>query len=185
MVILPRSIKLPIERAMELTLTGIARETVRAGYVCPCGCTPSVDYERGADVATEGCCCGNQFAVGPGAAATLAPTLGFRSEVQGFQPAWGEPLEAAWLVGPSVHGPTDDQSHDHEREHVSDATNGAAITSALDPVCGMTVELEAARSKGLHTTYGGIAYFFCGKGCKLEFEDDPERYLDPAYQPSM
>ena len=28
-------------------------------------------------------------------------------------------------------------------------------------------------------------YFFCGKGCKLEFDDDPERYLDPSYVPSM
>jgi len=49
----------------------------------------------------------------------------------------------------------------------------------------MAVEPEAARSKGLHTTHDGVDYFFCGKGCRLEFGDDPERYLDPTYQPSM
>lgn len=167
---------------MELTLVGIGPDTVRAGYVCPCGCTPSVEYARGAEVATEGCCCGNQFAVGPRAAGTLEPTSGFRSEVQAFEAGWGEPLEAAWLVGPSIHGPMDDDEHEHEHEG---ATDSAPVTSVTDPVCGMTVEPDGARSKGLHTAYRGAEYFFCGKGCKLEFEDGPERYLEPAYQPSM
>jgi YHS domain-containing protein len=53
---------------------------------------------------------------------------------------------------------------------------------ALDPVCGMEVEIATAR----HTTeYHGEAYYFCGKGCKLDFEDDPEKYFDPDYVPSM
>ncbi|HEY6058294.1 MAG TPA: YHS domain-containing protein [Candidatus Limnocylindrales bacterium] len=26
-------------------------------------------------------------------------------------------------------------------------------------------------------------YVFCGKGCLLEFRDDPEKYLDAAYEP--
>jgi YHS domain-containing protein len=57
--------------------------------------------------------------------------------------------------------------------------------NAVDPVCGMTVEREAARAKGLTSTYDGIDYYFCGKGCKLDFDEDPARYLDPAYVPSM
>jgi YHS domain-containing protein len=28
-------------------------------------------------------------------------------------------------------------------------------------------------------------YWFCGRGCLLEFRDDPERFLDPDYKPSM
>ena len=56
---------------------------------------------------------------------------------------------------------------------------------ALDPVCGMTVERTAAIAKGLTSDYRGTQYFFCGKGCKLDFDEDPERYLDPSYQPSM
>ena len=44
-----------------------------------------------------------------------------------------------------------------------------------DPVCGMTADIEAARAKGLVTTYEGREYVFCGKGCLLEFGDDPEQ----------
>ena len=62
---------------------------------------------------------------------------------------------------------------------------GAPVGSAIDPVCGMTVDPEPARAKGLHSSYKGVDYFFCGKGCKLDFDEDPERYLDATYQPTM
>jgi YHS domain-containing protein len=58
-------------------------------------------------------------------------------------------------------------------------------TTAIDPVCGMTVEPSAAREKALRSRYHDTDYFFCGKGCKLDFDEDPERFLDPAYVPSM
>ncbi len=51
---------------------------------------------------------------------------------------------------------------------------------AIDPVCGMEVETEGAP---LTFEYEGTTYYFCSKGCLLEFKDDPARYLDPAYQP--
>jgi len=44
----------------------------------------------------------------------------------------------------------------------------------------MTVEVEEARAKGLATVHDGVEYAFCGKGCYLEFRDDPETYLDPV-----
>lgn len=53
---------------------------------------------------------------------------------------------------------------------------------AIDPVCGMEVETEGAQ---LTSEYEGRTYYFCGKGCKLEFEEDPKKYLDPDYTPSM
>jgi YHS domain-containing protein len=49
----------------------------------------------------------------------------------------------------------------------------------------MTVDPAAARDRGLVLTHVGRDYVFCGKGCMLEFRDDPERFLDPAYQPAM
>jgi len=61
----------------------------------------------------------------------------------------------------------------------------AADGHVIDPVCGMTVDLEAARAKGLVFTHEGIEYGFCGRGCRLEFEEDPGRYLAPGYVPSM
>jgi YHS domain-containing protein len=57
--------------------------------------------------------------------------------------------------------------------------------TATDPVCGMTVQIPTAMEKGLHSTYQGTDYVFCGKGCKLEFDGDPGMYLDPSYVPSM
>jgi len=58
-------------------------------------------------------------------------------------------------------------------------------TMVKDPVCGMEVNPDIARAQGLIAEHGGEAYYFCGRGCKLDFTDDPERILDPAYQPSM
>ena len=60
-----------------------------------------------------------------------------------------------------------------------------AIAGATDPVCGMAVARDPARNKGLTTRWGDIDYYFCGKGCKLEFDENPERYLDANYSPSM
>ena len=56
---------------------------------------------------------------------------------------------------------------------------------AIDPVCGMTVDMEHARASGLSLIKGNVDYYFCGKGCKLDFDEDPGRFLDPAYVPSM
>jgi P-type Cu+ transporter len=56
---------------------------------------------------------------------------------------------------------------------------------ATDPVCGMAIDPKKAAADGLATEYEGKTYFFCGRGCKLEFTDDPARFLDPSYHPSM
>ena len=49
-------------------------------------------------------------------------------------------------------------------------------TIEKDPVCGMDVDTTTSQ---LSTEYEGKTYWFCGKGCMLEFKDDPERFLDP------
>jgi YHS domain-containing protein len=51
---------------------------------------------------------------------------------------------------------------------------------AIDPVCGMQVDTEKAQFKLEHQ---GKTYYFCGKGCMLDFQDDPDKYLSPDYQP--
>ncbi len=55
----------------------------------------------------------------------------------------------------------------------------------IDPVCGMTVQLETARTKGLTFVHEGTEYGFCGRGCRLDFEEDPGRYLSPDHVPTM
>jgi YHS domain-containing protein len=58
-------------------------------------------------------------------------------------------------------------------------------TDAIDPVCGMTVDPATARAAGLVAEHDGQTYYFCGKGCFLEFRDNPEAILDPGYKQSM
>jgi YHS domain-containing protein len=64
-------------------------------------------------------------------------------------------------------------------------TDQRTVAPTEDPVCGMTVDVDAAREKGLATTHEDHEYVFCGKGCLLEFRDDPGLYLAVGYSPSM
>jgi YHS domain-containing protein len=64
-------------------------------------------------------------------------------------------------------------------------TDETSAAQATDPVCGMTVDITSASLAGLTSEHKGQPYYFCGRGCKLEFHDDPDRYLDQSYRPSM
>ena len=59
------------------------------------------------------------------------------------------------------------------------------MISQKDPVCGMDVNPVSARENQLFAEYEGTEYYFCGRGCLLDFRDDPARYFDPNYTPSM
>jgi YHS domain-containing protein len=59
------------------------------------------------------------------------------------------------------------------------------LVTATDPVCGMTVAPAVAQARGLQSTLGDRDFAFCGRGCKLDFDEDPECYLDPGYVPTM
>ena len=49
-----------------------------------------------------------------------------------------------------------------------------APASAIDPVCGMSVEIAGAK----HTyDYQGTTYYFCCPGCKTTFRKAPEQYV--------
>jgi Cu+-exporting ATPase len=76
----------------------------------------------------------------------------------------------------------DHSTHDHGqrgKEHGSCcSTHGAAHTTAtaqmhIDPVCGMTVKADPAKS----AEHGGKTYYFCSQGCVTKFRANPEQYL--------
>lgn len=52
-----------------------------------------------------------------------------------------------------------------------------AATSAIDPICGMSVELATAEFR---SEYRGTSYYFCCAGCQQRFEKSPERYVAGA-----
>ena len=60
------------------------------------------------------------------------------------------------------------QDNDQTRSHDDD---GASV--ALDPVCEM--EVDPAHTQH-HSSFLGVAYYFCSAGCRSEFAQDPPRY---------
>ncbi len=47
-------------------------------------------------------------------------------------------------------------------------------TMATDPVCGMKIE----REKAVTTEWDGQSYSFCSRGCRSEFLEEPEQFLN-------
>ena len=52
----------------------------------------------------------------------------------------------------------------------------SVVDTALDPVCGMTVDMHTAKHRHTH---GGHPYYFCSARCRERFIADPEKYLSP------
>src|SRR5262245_7836865 len=51
-----------------------------------------------------------------------------------------------------------------------------AATEAIDPICGMSVEIATARYR---SDVGDRTTYFCCLGCKETFDREPGRYLTP------
>ena len=74
------------------------------------------------------------------------------------------------------------EHHEHGQGCGGGHQHAATAQQAKDPVCGMTVDPAKAKASCEHE---GTTYYFCGKGCKLDFEDEPERILAPDYEAHM
>jgi len=61
--------------------------------------------------------------------------------------------------------------HHHHHDHGAPAEG-----SAIDPVCGMTVDPHTTPH---HADYRGHPYYFCAAGCRAKFVANPEKYLRP------
>lgn len=76
-----------------------------------------------------------------------------------------------------AHEHHDHASHEHEHhghEHHAPSADAPAEGTAIDPVCGMTVEIATARYTAEHA---GRTYYFCAPGCKRSFQKDPAKYV--------
>jgi Cu+-exporting ATPase len=53
-----------------------------------------------------------------------------------------------------------------------------------DPICHMDIDPASAAGSSEH---GGTTYYFCSRGCKLEFDEDPDAALqaETAYDHSQ
>ena len=73
--------------------------------------------------------------------------------------------------------------HKHGGHHHSHATVSADAMTAKDPVCGMTVKLDAGKPSREHK---GETYHFCSQKCHDKFAADPTKYKDgpPKQEPA-
>ena len=67
-----------------------------------------------------------------------------------------------------------DGGHHQGHEH-----RGAGAATAKDPVCGMTVALDAGKPSLEH---GGTTYHFCSQKCRDKFAADPKHYISGAHK---
>ena len=52
-----------------------------------------------------------------------------------------------------------------------------ALTTMIDPVCDMIVDVVEARDEGLTMEMGEREYAFCAQGCLLKFAKSPQTYI--------
>jgi putative ABC transport system ATP-binding protein len=76
-------------------------------------------------------------------------------------------------------------SHDQRIQDIADRVlwleDGAfkeMATMATDPVCGMKIE----REKAVTTEWEGQVFWFCAKGCRNEFLEEPQQFLEAVPQ---
>ncbi len=81
--------------------------------------------------------------------------------------------------------------HMHEgHSHPAEATvkDGMAVvarglTTAIDPICGMDVDIQKASAAGRTSVFQGKSYYFCSDDCKVTFDKDPKRYTGASAKP--
>jgi Cu+-exporting ATPase len=76
------------------------------------------------------------------------------------------------IVSEHSHAARAHGHHDHAR-------HGGATGTAIDPVCGMTVDPASA----LTHRHGEHDYYFCNPRCRDKFVAAPAQYLKPAAEP--
>ena len=60
-----------------------------------------------------------------------------------------------------------------------------ALTLLLD-IASLPIANQAGRHSGAAEpgVAGSERFYFCGRGCLLDFQDEPDRFLDAGFQPS-
>jgi Cu(I)/Ag(I) efflux system membrane fusion protein len=50
------------------------------------------------------------------------------------------------------------------------------LTTAIDPICGMDVDIQKATAAGRTSVFQGKSYYFCSDDCKVTFDKDPAKF---------
>ena len=66
------------------------------------------------------------------------------------------------------------QKQRHAAETMPESAPEKSEEAAIDPVCGMEVEIAGANYVA---SFQGRTFYFCSAGCQREFQKEPARYL--------
>ncbi len=74
------------------------------------------------------------------------------------------------------------QHHGGQQSHYFHGDTVLSADKALDPVCGMSVDIATAK----HThSYAGRTWYFCGQHCLELFAANPRRYAEKKHAPTV
>ena len=83
-------------------------------------------------------------------------------------------------LSPITPTPAAAKSCCHAKHGVSSEPPTAGSTTAIDPVCGMTVNPATA----LKADLAGSSYYFCSAGCQTKFKAAPDQFLHAKAAPA-
>ena len=73
---------------------------------------------------------------------------------------------------------TENETEEASEQETSAAKNctASALSTVVDVVCKMEIDRRTAEFK---SEYKGTTYYFCSASCKKEFDENPEKYINP------
>jgi uncharacterized membrane protein YraQ (UPF0718 family)/YHS domain-containing protein len=85
----------------------------------------------------------------------------------------GGPEMVRAMAVPAAQKATRVRAHGHDEAHEGEGDVMESKETAIDPVCGMTVDRSTAEYR---SSRGDETYYFCSAGCKQRFDKSPEKY---------
>lgn len=139
-------------------------------YQCPCGCDAGFAFDRGlSEQPPESCCCGRTILVGTEVRDRLLAFLPaadtYALDEQAVTMPWGQVLAVALATPPDA---------EHGSHADGDLVRHTDSATVHDPVCHMDIFPATAAGSSIHD---GTTYFFCSRGCKLDFDEAPTAVL--------
>jgi P-type Cu+ transporter len=77
--------------------------------------------------------------------------------------------------------PRHEHPHQDSHGHPGHANAAPDPETAVDPVCGMSVDIATAKYKH---SFGGSTWYFCSKNCLDKFAAAPEQYAEATQKPT-
>ena len=113
------------------------------------------------------------IAVGAMALSSLS-VVSNSNRLRGFKPRPVQSVAIPSSSEPKVEVEIHDAAPISQHAQSGQGDDVTGMTTAIDPVCRMTVDTATAEYRSVHD---GKPYYFCSAGCKASFDKDPEKFI--------